>query len=117
MSCFGDNFLFFFSSRRRHTRFDCDWSQTCALPIFLEALDVAVGVALVGRVLGILVPEFGLLALGFILRHGERRAIGAGVGRRLQGIGLVILRLHPLQDIVLRFLEDVSVARRRLEAG
>src|SRR2546427_5665265 len=25
---------FFFSSRRRHTRFDCDWIQTCALPIF-----------------------------------------------------------------------------------
>src|SRR5256886_13341716 len=24
---------FFFSSRRRHTIFDCDWSQTCALPI------------------------------------------------------------------------------------
>src|SRR5205085_4323791 len=23
----------FFSSRRRHTRFDCDWIQTCALPI------------------------------------------------------------------------------------
>src|SRR3989475_1454528 len=26
-------FCFFFSSRRRHTRFDCDWSSTCALPI------------------------------------------------------------------------------------
>src|SRR6516165_7595645 len=25
--------VFFFSSRRRHTRFDCDWSSTCALPI------------------------------------------------------------------------------------
>src|SRR2546430_17437001 len=27
-------FVFFFSSRRRHTRFDCDWSSACALPIF-----------------------------------------------------------------------------------
>src|SRR3989338_2120481 len=26
--------LFFFSSRRRHTRWNCDWIQTCALPIF-----------------------------------------------------------------------------------
>src|SRR5947207_3548540 len=25
--------FFFFSSRRRHTRSLCDWSQTCALPI------------------------------------------------------------------------------------
>src|SRR5256886_10346747 len=24
---------FFFSSRRRHTKFDCDWSSDCALPI------------------------------------------------------------------------------------
>src|SRR5271166_4682297 len=26
-------FVFFFSSRRRHTRWPRDWSQTCALPI------------------------------------------------------------------------------------
>src|SRR5688572_30898871 len=25
--------IFFFSSRRRHTRFDCDWSSDVALPI------------------------------------------------------------------------------------
>src|SRR5690606_40220403 len=29
------------SSRRRHTRFSRDWSQTCALPIFLEVLWIA----------------------------------------------------------------------------
>src|SRR6478735_11759736 len=29
--------LFFFSSRRRHTRLQGDWSQTCALPISLRA--------------------------------------------------------------------------------
>src|SRR5205085_9515973 len=27
--------FFFFSSRRRHTRFDCDWSSDVALPISL----------------------------------------------------------------------------------
>src|SRR5439155_19049601 len=26
--------IFFFSSRRRHTRWPRDWSQTCALPIY-----------------------------------------------------------------------------------
>src|SRR2546430_9735601 len=30
---------FFFSSRRRHTRFDCDWSSDVALPI-LRGADV-----------------------------------------------------------------------------
>src|SRR2546429_7225948 len=29
--------IFFFSSRRRHTRFDCDW--TCALPILAERIN------------------------------------------------------------------------------
>src|SRR5688572_31520357 len=27
MQCFVFFFVFFFSSRRRHTRFDCDWSS------------------------------------------------------------------------------------------
>src|SRR5438034_6009933 len=29
--------IFFFSSRRRHTRSLCDWSSTCALPILTSA--------------------------------------------------------------------------------
>src|SRR5437879_13670477 len=29
-------FLFFFSSRRRHTRYIGDWSSECALPISLD---------------------------------------------------------------------------------
>src|SRR3989475_5124321 len=30
-------FLFFFSSRRRHTRFDCDWSSdVCSSDLFLQ---------------------------------------------------------------------------------
>src|SRR6266478_8081854 len=29
--------LFFFSSRRRHTRFDCDWSSDVCFPISLQA--------------------------------------------------------------------------------
>src|SRR6266478_1716322 len=32
----GGRAVFFFSSRRRHTRFDCDW-RTCALPIYRRA--------------------------------------------------------------------------------
>src|SRR5690625_7693696 len=34
-------FLFFFSSRRRHTRWPRDWSSACALPIYelADAID------------------------------------------------------------------------------
>src|SRR5947207_10018979 len=35
--------FFFFSSRRRHTRSLCDWSQTCALPIFGFLRDALAG--------------------------------------------------------------------------
>src|SRR2546427_10668602 len=31
-------FLFFFSSRRRHTRFDCDWSSDCSSDLYLILL-------------------------------------------------------------------------------
>src|SRR5699024_120285 len=34
-------YIFFFSSRRRHTRSKRDWSQTCALPIYSHLLTVA----------------------------------------------------------------------------
>src|SRR5205807_5034800 len=34
--------LFFFSSRRRHTSLQGDWSQTCALPICVWAADTTV---------------------------------------------------------------------------
>src|SRR5688572_22895240 len=40
---------FFFSSRRRHTRFDCDWSQTCALPIS----DASLVVPTIAQTLGV----------------------------------------------------------------
>src|SRR2546427_11049163 len=36
--------FFFFSSRRRHTRFDCDWSQTCALPIVPVTVKHRIGI-------------------------------------------------------------------------
>ena len=32
----GVSVKFFFSSRRRHTRFTSDWSSDCALPISME---------------------------------------------------------------------------------
>src|SRR5260370_5133723 len=49
--------LFFFSSRRRHTRFKCDWSSdVCSSDLFLlQALILAIGGGLVGLGLALLV--------------------------------------------------------------
>src|SRR5256886_16230917 len=39
-----DHSLFFFSSRRRHTRFDCDWSSdVCSSDLFVGEFLVLVG--------------------------------------------------------------------------
>src|SRR3989442_4280340 len=43
--------MFFFSSRRRHTRCGRDWSSTCALPIYDEV--VTAGVRAAARLLAL----------------------------------------------------------------
>src|SRR5437762_6545181 len=40
MLSFSKRVFFFFSSRRRHTRYIGDWSSTCALPIFIRGEDL-----------------------------------------------------------------------------
>src|SRR2546430_6029359 len=49
------NYLFFFfSSRRRHTRFDCDWSSdVCSSDLAFSSGNHAQAVALSGKLLGI----------------------------------------------------------------
>src|SRR5256886_13709147 len=40
----GDAFVFFFSSRRRHTRFDCDWSSdVCSSDLSLACCSIRRG--------------------------------------------------------------------------
>src|SRR5205085_5937989 len=53
-------FFFFFSSRRRHTRFDCDWSSDVCSSDLLAGLIGWAGLALQ---LGIIIGNLGL-ALG-----------------------------------------------------
>src|SRR5690606_40779294 len=42
--------FFFFSSRRRHTRFSRDWSSTCALPISNDVYRITVKKGTVTRI-------------------------------------------------------------------
>src|SRR5438445_11656945 len=72
--------LFFFSSRRRHTRYWRDWIQTCALPISLPAMRIDFtkmhGVGNDFVVFDAPADE-SLLAPGLLRRLGERRT---GIG-------------------------------------
>src|SRR6266478_733712 len=59
--------LFFFSSRRRHTRFDCDWSSdVCSSDLMWRMAGAAVADALVG------VVAWSLAAM-WLSRSEERR--------------------------------------------
>src|SRR2546427_12730280 len=87
--------VFFFSSRRRHTRFDCDWSSdVCSSDLLLaaEALDFGHGDALhadVGERLAHLVELEGLDDGGhqfhdaLLLRSGYRVLVSVTIRRAL----------------------------------
>src|SRR6266571_8118294 len=64
--------VFFFSSRRRHTRLTCDWSSDVALPISPGRL----GRLLLGRLLG--APLAGPEHLAADPDHGAERLLVIG---------------------------------------
>src|SRR5256886_1173694 len=73
--------VFFFSSRRRHTRFDCDWSSDVCFPI---SEGTRVAASLNNRVIyladiGMIAPLLGLLGTVFGIIHSFG-ALGADIG-------------------------------------
>src|SRR5256886_9316130 len=76
--------LFFFSSRRRHTRFDCDWSSdVCSSDLHAEARRVEVWLTIEEETILLRVRDNGC---GFDLPRqmtGRRPAYGAHLGIRL----------------------------------
>ena len=66
---------FFFSSRRRHTRFSRDWSSTCALPILgtgssiLQAVFAYISMFLPFALFALLIGNAGLFLIGLDADH------------------------------------------------
>src|SRR5256886_3908022 len=76
--------LFFFSSRRRHTRFDCDWSSdVCSSDLAKGALNsLFLGLGAVSLLVGA-VGVGNVMLIGVLERRSEiglRRALGATRG-------------------------------------
>src|SRR5437868_9578947 len=107
---------FFFSSRRRHTRSKRDWSQTCALPIFLKSYDfslrwvlrhqaliliVTIATACLSVYLYILVPK------GFFPQQDTGR-LGGSIQAE-QDISFQALR-QKMNDYVAIIMKDPAVA-------
>src|SRR5256886_6574996 len=72
---------FFFSSRRRHTRFDCDWSSdVCSSDLAQDrsALIGIVGLGYVGLPLAMEFARVGFRVLGFDVSKPVVDALGAG---------------------------------------
>src|SRR2546430_6300407 len=100
--------FFFFSSRRRHTRFDCDWSSACALPIYTLAVPDAV--MMIADTVVILDNLFGR---AIVVANVEVPARAAGAAR---------LRLYDaaearLDEIVARLRERHHLAPLPLKDG
>src|SRR2546430_6521147 len=79
------NFIFFFSSRRRHTRFDCDWSSdVCSSDLFRFTDSLSKQYELVGNAVPPLLAKQVARAL---MRHLTRksrsksRAVTTGIRR------------------------------------
>src|SRR5256886_12302410 len=79
---------FFFSSRRRHTRFDCDW-QTCALPISVARAESKRGTT---------DPTYGYYTMGklAILKLRDDYRAKKGAAFTLQEFHDSFIRLGPL---------------------
>src|SRR2546430_4023667 len=89
MNPFDATVFFFFSSRRRHTRFDCDWSSdvcssdlssTVVSPLYGKLSDIhgrrammllAIGLFLAGSVLSAAAPDMAVLIAGRTLQRSE----------------------------------------------
>src|SRR5256886_7811366 len=67
--------LFFFSSRRRHTRFDCDWSSD----VCSSDLSLFNGARVVGPALGGLLVAFVGVQVCFVLNAASFVAVLAGL--------------------------------------
>src|SRR6266478_5336362 len=75
--------LFFFSSRRRHTRFDCDWSSDVCFPISLVDAEDRISHRVLGRNLrfrfrGCRCSELGNRSHAHYPPHFRRRSVPGG---------------------------------------
>src|SRR2546430_2271072 len=115
--------MFFFSSRRRHTRFDCDWSSdVCSSDLHLIGPAALAAVSTAGFYVWVLLSlgemvEVGLIAVA-ARRHGEGRpdaaaraagaavlyALAAGTAVSLVGLALTddLFRLMAVPPAVAR---------------
>src|SRR2546430_8491501 len=79
-----DGYVFFFSSRRRHTRFDCDWSSdVCSSDLTTEPDDV------------VLDPYMGAGTVAVVARDLGRHYVGAEIDRKYHEVALHRLSGEP----------------------
>src|SRR2546430_12125172 len=86
------SFLFFFSSRRRHTRFDCDWSSDVCSSDLVQPGTHGAQLLADAQLLGLEVLDF-LLLLGCDDERGLLAALGPQRGELVFGFAQLLLEL------------------------
>src|SRR5688500_19290468 len=93
---------FFFSSRRRHTRLQGDWSSTCALPIFGEVMaDIQL------RLDSLQLPPGVVISQG-----GEVESQQEVFGRIFAALGIAVLFMYLI--LVMQFGSFLRSEERRV---
>src|SRR2546427_731535 len=113
--------FFFFSSRRRHTRFDCDWSSdVCSSDLdnfgrSLSALAQGGRVSVIGNLQG---DELRGSVYPLLLGRATVQGIGVAHRRALQDLVRAVdwLKLQPVIDSEYA-LADLPAALEHLERG
>src|SRR2546430_14636097 len=102
-------YIFFFSSRRRHTRFDCDWSSdVCSSDIQLRSL-------IVGLYGFLDLADFGLGLCQVVVVRGKGPEVvwfflGLGLDRFLFDVNCFLIIAHGL-GVPPRFLSRGGLLR------
>src|SRR5699024_8493569 len=107
--------LFFFSSRRRHTRSKRDWSQTCALPIYTPSKNIhASGHGLAEELkmmLNIFKPEYFIPVQGEFKSQIAHARLASETGVKAENIFLL-----EKGDVV-QYDDEKMFSTEKVEAG
>src|SRR2546427_13122870 len=107
--------VFFFSSRRRHTRFDCDWSSdVCSSDLVADRRPYTMN-EIVDTVERLLEHEFGMTVAHRRLRLPALASQVAGVADALlQAIGRYQQEVHVLSEMSQTIACSIARAEREL---
>src|SRR5688572_33006375 len=113
--------FFFFSSRRRHTRFDCDWSSdVCSSDLDQRSIPVPFPPYSVTTSNARLAPQYGTSIEGGLYHRASLGGVGGAAARLTATLSVYQMDMKDELDFDVQSLRYVNIGRSRhrgIEAG